>query len=305
MNNRQIFTEQVELLLKIIPFINPYKQLAIKGGTAINLFMRNMPRLSVDIDLTYLPLEDRDTSLKAIAEILLAIKHNIENKYLDIKGYVKRTSDSQIKQIVFVDQKTQVKVEINHILRGALYQPITLDLCDQAQQQFVTFVEANILSFEDVYAGKICASLDRQHPRDLFDIKILLESEGINSRLREAFVVYLISNNRPIIELLNPNFIPFEELYKQELEGMTSIYVSYNDLVAARKDLINKIKNDLTNNERLFLCSIKEDEPKWSLLNLPELHRLPAVQWKLNNIRKMKDDKRKFLLEELKRYLEV
>ena len=303
--NSQIFIEQVELLLKIIPFINPYKQLATKGGTAINLFIRNMPRLSVDIDLTYLPLEDRSTSLKAISEIFLTIKHNIESKHHEIKGHIKRTSDSQIKQIVFVDQKTQVKVEINHTLRGALYQPTKLDLCDQAQKQFVTFVEANILSFEDVYAGKICAALDRQHPRDLFDIKILLESEGISSRLREAFIVYLISNNRPIIELLNPNSIPFEELYKQELEGMTSVPTSYNELVMVRQNLINVIKKDLTNNERLFLCSIKEGEPKWSLLNLPDLSNLPAVQWKLTNIRKMEEGKRKFLLEKLKMYLEV
>lgn len=303
--NSQIFIEQVELLLKIIPFINPYKQLAIKGGTAINLFIRNMPRLSVDIDLTYLPLEDRSTSLKAISEIFLTIKHNIESKHQDIKGHIKRTSDSQIKQIVFVDQKTQVKVEINHTLRGVLFQPMKLDLCDQAQKQFVTFVEANILSFENVYAGKICAALDRQHPRDLFDIKILLESEGISSCLREAFIVYLICNNRPIIELLNPNSIPFEELYKQELEGMTSIPTSYNELVLVRQNLINTIKKDLTNNERLFLCSIKEGEPKWSLLNFPDLSNLPAVQWKLTNIRKMEDGKRKFLLEKLKMYLEV
>ena len=64
--NRQIYRSQVALLLRIIPCVYKIEDFAVHGGTAINLFHSNMPRYSVDIDLTYIPIEDRETSLAAI-----------------------------------------------------------------------------------------------------------------------------------------------------------------------------------------------------------------------------------------------
>ena len=60
------FFKQVELLLRTLPYIAAEKCFALKGGTAINLFVRDMPRLSVDVDLTYLPVEPREESLGKI-----------------------------------------------------------------------------------------------------------------------------------------------------------------------------------------------------------------------------------------------
>jgi predicted nucleotidyltransferase component of viral defense system len=57
------FKTQADLLLRVIPHIEKEKLFALKGGTAINLFVRDMPRLSVDIDLTYLPFDDRKTAV--------------------------------------------------------------------------------------------------------------------------------------------------------------------------------------------------------------------------------------------------
>jgi len=57
-----IYRSQVELLLRVLPYVAKEKVFALKGGTAINLFVRDLPRLSVDIDLTYLPFEDRATA---------------------------------------------------------------------------------------------------------------------------------------------------------------------------------------------------------------------------------------------------
>lgn len=56
------YKKQVELLLKTLPEVAKETCFALHGGTAINLFIRNMPRLSVDIDLTYLPIEGYETS---------------------------------------------------------------------------------------------------------------------------------------------------------------------------------------------------------------------------------------------------
>lgn len=65
--NKTPFFQQVELLLRVLPFFVQDERVALKGGSAINLFVRNMPRLSVDIDLAYLVIEERETSLNNIS----------------------------------------------------------------------------------------------------------------------------------------------------------------------------------------------------------------------------------------------
>ena len=65
-----VFFRQAELLLRVLPFVNEEKIFALKGGTAINFFFRDLPRLSIDIDLTYLPINDRETALTDIEKAL-------------------------------------------------------------------------------------------------------------------------------------------------------------------------------------------------------------------------------------------
>jgi len=149
-------------------------------------------------------------------------------------------------------------------------------------------VSSQVLSFEDLYGGKICAALDRQHPRDLFDVKLLLENEGFNEKVRKAFVVYLISHNRPIHELLDPQLIDIKTLFEEEFTGMIDHKVSCEDLVDARRILISKIQSELSEEERKFLLSVKEMNPSWGLLGLEGIEKLPAVKWKLENLGKMK-----------------
>ncbi len=60
------YYDQVELLLTVLPALNEVKDFALKGGTSINLFFRDMPRLSVDIDLALIKILDRDSSIKLI-----------------------------------------------------------------------------------------------------------------------------------------------------------------------------------------------------------------------------------------------
>lgn len=77
MNFQEIYKNQVSLLLEVLPVLNEFKCFALKGGTAINLFIHDMPRLSVDIDLTYLPIESRDVFLSNIETKLLKMKRLI------------------------------------------------------------------------------------------------------------------------------------------------------------------------------------------------------------------------------------
>ena len=173
------------------------------------------------------------------------------------------------------------------------------ELSKQAEELFEVSATINILVVSDLYGGKLCAALDRQHPRDIFDVKILMENEGITDEIRTAFVVYLASHNRPMSELLDPNKIDFHMMYEQEFAGMTAEEVDHDELVAVRETLIETIKKTMTENEKKFLLSIKQGNPAWDLMPVAGIDQLPAIQWKLVNIQKMKQEKQAESLQKL------
>lgn len=238
-----IYFRQVELLLKVLPFISKDADFALKGGTAINFFVRDLPRLSVDIDLVFLPLKDRNETLSSITEKLRGIGELIRSQingaevFEQQRGGTESLSGLQIKASDAV-----IKIETNTVIRGSVFEPQYLRLCSKAEEMFEISVQAKCLSVEDLYGGKICAALDRQHPRDLFDIKLLFEYEGVTEGIRKAFIVYLISHNRPIVELLNPRFKELEETFDKEFTGMVDQEISLKELKEVREELIKKIK---------------------------------------------------------------
>ena len=113
--------------------------------------------------------------------------------------------------------------------------------------------------------------------RDLFDIKILYETIGITDEIRRAFVGYLAGNNRPMHELLAPNTIDLSRIFKEEFLGMTNIAVDYDELLAIRKNLINDVCENLTDNEKRFLMSVKLGKPNWGLMDDLSLENLPSI----------------------------
>lgn len=155
------------------------------------------------------------------------------------------------------------------------------------------------LSFADLYGSKICAALDRQHPRDLFDVHFLLKNEGITEKIRKAFIVYLISHPRPIVELLNPNQQNISDVYHQEFKGMVFEQVSLSDLTQTQNFLIKNMKNILAKDEKEFLISFKSLDPQWHLVGLKDIQQLPAVKWKLLNLEKMSKTNHQQALEKL------
>ena len=173
------FTEQVRLLVMLLPHVAKQDCFALKGGTAINLFLRDMPRLSVDIDLAYIPVEDRDTSLAGIDDALFKITNDIERAVprTSVRSSRLKGTDKRFKLVVS-QGSTTVKVEVTPVLRGSVFPTEQRQLSPKAEAEF-GFARVHLLSFEDLYAGKICATLDRQHPRDLYDIHLLLNNEGI------------------------------------------------------------------------------------------------------------------------------
>jgi hypothetical protein len=299
-----VYVRQAKLLLCCLPVIGKQSCFALKGGTAINLFLRPMPRLSVDIDLTYLPLSGRDEALADIARALEAIAKDVAQQITGTRVQIARTRGAAAKLVVSLDG-VQIKIEPNHVLRGTVYPPETRDLCAEAQALFKMFVSVRTLSLADIYGGKLCAALDRQHPRDLYDVHLLLANEGLTPPVRRAFVVYLASHGRPMHELLDPTFKVITKTYLDEFAGMASENIPVETLCKTREQLVAQIRNDLDADEKRFLLSIKRGEPEWDALGIPHLRELPSLQWKLQNVRRMEADKRNTALEKLQKTLDI
>lgn len=298
------YYKQSELLLRILPIINSEDKFALKGGTAINFFFRNLPRLSVDIDLTYLPLQEREVSLKGINDSLLNIEKDIYRLLPNAKITRKQFPGSKLVYGLLINnQDAVIKIEPNTTIRGTVYPVVEMVLCKRAEEMFELTLSCRTLSLEDIYGGKICAALDRQHPRDLFDVKLLLENEGLTDSIRKAFIVYLLSHDRPIVEVLNPGLKDIRDIFQNDFVGMTSEPVELMELLDVRNNLIKLIKSSLTENEINFLLSFKGMKPEWELLGVKGIENLPSVQWKLLNLKKMKSDKHKLALNKLMEYL--
>jgi predicted nucleotidyltransferase component of viral defense system len=289
------FFKQADLLVQVMPFVNAEVCFALKGGTAINFFVRDFPRLSVDIDLVYLPLEDRPTTLRGIDAALQRIAAKIRRAMptVQVREHKVATDKLLIKLTVRAQGGAEVKIEPNTVLRGTLHPITERNLSPKAVEMFGRSATMRVVSLPDLFGGKLCAALDRQHPRDLFDVHGLFQAEGITADIRRAFVIFLASHDRPMSELLTPNRKDLKQVFADQFEGMTLDPVPLAALESARERLIAQINADLTTAEREFLLSMKRLEPKWDLLGLPGIEKLPGPQWKLYNLRKMDAAKRR------------
>jgi predicted nucleotidyltransferase component of viral defense system len=277
------YKQQVSLLLQVLPEVAKEPVFALHGGTAINLFVRDMIRLSVDIDLTYTPIEDRKTSFVNIIDGLDRIKIKLEKILPEAAITLKeKTLKLQITTV-----KAQIKIEVNQINRGVMDEIVKLPLCETAQEEFDVFCAVPIVPLGQLYGGKICAALDRQHPRDLFDVKYLLQNEGFTDEIKKGFILFLLSSNRPLHEMLHPNFIDQRETLVNQFEGMSPETFTYEDFKKSRKELVNVIHQNLTDTDREFILNFGKGTPDWSIYNF---ERFPAVQWKLRNLTKLKNN---------------
>ncbi len=214
MNRKSPYFKQVQLLIRVLPLISEESCFALKGGTAINLFYRDMPRLSVDIDLHYVPMDDREKALQTIRAALSRISDRIKKAIAGVTVQNAHEQSDALRLMVAQDQ-VRIKIELSPVIRGSVFPEKSMEVSKAVQENF-GYAEIAVASFPDLYAGKICAALDRQHPRDLFDIKFLYDNEGLTPELRKTFLVYLISHHRPIAEVLNPPRKNISGIYESE-----------------------------------------------------------------------------------------
>lgn len=286
---REAYENQVQLLVACLPAVAKQEVFALKGGTAINLFYRDMPRLSVDIDLTYLPIEDRTTSLANIDATLDTILADISQAVPNVE--VKRIAGgSDIDTRILVRQQgATIKIETSLVARGTVHKPVLMPVSDAVQERF-GFAEMPVVAFEDLFAGKFHAATDRQHPRDIFDVKLLYENEGVTTDLFRTFLIYVASSGRPPHELIRPTPQPLEERFVAEFEGMTANPITVAELEEARARFFADILGRLDEPATKFLLTLHDGEPDFDSIGLPLARELPAIKWKLQNLEKLKEN---------------
>jgi len=303
MDQNSIYFKQVQLLVEVLPYITMDKYFALKGGTAINLFVRDMPRLSVDIDLMYLPVEPRDKSLKNIARIFEEMAQTIEQNIRFTKVHrLQQRGDGELSKLQVERKGVRIKIEASPVTRGTVKEPQMMQNTPKVQEMF-GFSATSVVHIDDLYAGKMCAALDRQHPRDFFDIRALLDNEGISNDLMDVFIVYLISSNQPISKLLDPHLNDISKVYEKEFVGMVRETIQLHTLEDACKELIAVVNQKLTKEHKEFLVGFKKGHPNWELLPFDNIKELPSVKWKELNLDRMDRASRQMAIEKLERVL--
>jgi hypothetical protein len=277
------------LMAEIAPVVFESGVFALKGGTAINLFLRDMPRLSVDLDLVFSDHRvPRADALTAINEALRVASSRLAKH--GVKAQTVSAADMGETKLLVQRDDLSVKIEVNTVIRGAVHPTRTMALTTAASDALMVDLELPLLSPEDIYGGKLVAAMDRQHPRDLFDVMELFAHGGITPEIRRAFVVYLASHNRTFHEVLFPTPKDIRLAYEGSFAGMTSEPVTLDALLATRDRLFRELPAALDANEREFLRTLVQVKPTWSLLEIPHLEELPAIRWRLQNLQQLQRD---------------
>lgn len=299
------YSDRVQLLVDILPVLAKETRFALKGGTAINLFEHDLPRLSVDIDLTWLPVQDFDADVAAISAALEQLAETFRARPLKLQVQTSGGANTGgITRLICSRGRARVQIETTPVMRGAVHPVRTMVVQPKVEQAF-GFASAQVLDFADLYAGKLAAALSRQHPRDLFDIGLLLEDERADSVLWRTFLVYLTCSPKPAWELLAPREpLDLEAIFDSHFKGMTVEPVTAAQLLENRARLLLWISRKLDKSSCNFLCSVEDEQPDFGLIDLADAAALPGVGRKLQNLARRSKAKRQADRHQLKQTLE-
>ncbi len=278
-----IYLDTARLLTQVAPLVFVDDTFALKGGTAINLFVRDMPRLSVDLDLVFpdytLP---REQALARINETIRQAAARLNKR--GFQTHTPTSAEADETKLLVRRGGIEVKVDVNFVMRGTVHPVRRASLTPGARDVLLADLEIPVVSLEDLYGGKLVAAMDRQHPRDLFDVMQLFAHEGITPAIRRAFVIYLASHNRPVHEVLFPSPRDIQQDYANNFQGMTAEPVPFDVLLAVRERLMSELQQGLDESERRFLLSLVTGAPEWPLLGIAHIEHLPGIRWKMRNL---------------------
>ncbi|MBV8500538.1 MAG: nucleotidyl transferase AbiEii/AbiGii toxin family protein [Paucibacter sp.] len=277
----------VRLLLDIAPTVFRSSLFAMKGGTALNLFVQDMPRLSVDIDVVFVDhAPDREAALAAIGAELRNVQQALQDRGLVVRLPGNAQGDEVRLSVYGPD--AQVKVEVNFVFRGTVLPVHAQPLVLSAQDLFTTNVSLPVLAPAELYGSKLVAAMDRQHPRDIFDVMHMLQRFGWTAEVVDCFVAYLAGHNRPVHEVLFGPAKSLEPAFTNEFVGMTRDDVPLTILTGTQTRLRHELPRQLAPRHRDFLLSLVRGAPDWPLMPFEQLQALPAIRWKLQNLATLK-----------------
>jgi predicted nucleotidyltransferase component of viral defense system len=287
------YTDRVQLLVDILPVLAREPRFALKGGTAINLFEHDLPRLSVDIDLAWLPVHDFAEDAVQIAAALEQLANLLRARPMQLQVQSSAGEGTRaVTRLVASRGRARVQIETTPVMRGTVHPVRNMVVRPRVEEAF-GFASAQVLDFADLYAGKLAAALSRQHPRDLFDIGPLLDDERADVRLWRTFLVYLTCSPKPAWEILAPReSADFEATFNAHFKGMTAEPVSAAQLLDNRARLLARVANWLDEPSRAFLRSVENEQPDFGLIGLPQALDLPGVRRKLHNLAQRSTAKR-------------
>jgi hypothetical protein len=287
------FRARLQLLTDLLPVISRERRFALKGGTAINLFEHDLPRLSVDVDLTWLPVGDFATDQRDISAALDAIANELRAPPLRL--HVTRSAPlgrAEITRLIASRPGARVQIETTPVMRGTVH-PVRILVVQPRVQAAFGFAQMQVLDFADLYAGKLAAALSRQHPRDWFDVGLLLDSGRLDAALWRTFLVYLTASPKPAVEILEPGEPrDLPATFRTQFEGMTATPVTAESLLATRRRLLETIPERMDDAAHEFLRSVEREAPDFGLIGLPHAAELPGVRRKLQNLALRSAEKR-------------
>jgi len=281
------YVDTVRLMIEVVPEVFASGRFAMKGGTALNFFVQDMPRLSVDIDVVFIAHQTpREAALAEIATELSAIQNRLTGR--GIKAEIASSKVGDETKIFAQRDRIEVKVEINHVFRGTLLPVEVRPLTKAASDLFTTALSAPTLSVSELYGSKLVAAMDRQHPRDLFDVHGMFSRFGLTPEIVECFVGYIAGHNRPVHEVLSSRDVDLEGPFENEFAGMEREPVSLQALMDARVRLRHELLGSLSADHKRFLLGLVAGDPPWDAMQCRHLAGLPAIQWKLQNLARLK-----------------
>lgn len=115
------YTDRVRLLIDILPVLGQEPRFALKGGTAINLFEHDLPRLSVDIDLAWLPVHDYAEDARLIAEALEHLANMLRARPLQLQVQLSAGDGAGVTRLVVSRGCARVQIETTPVMRGTVH----------------------------------------------------------------------------------------------------------------------------------------------------------------------------------------
>lgn len=121
-----------------------------------------------------------------------------------------------------------------------------------------------------------------------------------------VLLFYLLGSDKPFLESLQPNPVDQKQALKNQFKGMSDVPFEYADFENTREKLIEQVNQSLTDTDREFLLSFESGDPEWDKCCAGDLNGYPSIQWKLKNIRILKEgNSSKFYegVDKLKKFL--